>query len=85
MMEYYDDNAKSQWDAYFKMKGEERNPPNTNQLFYIRKKILNTKLTMGTGNYQANMLKEMYNQPYVKDAFPDEDVFVNHMKKALGL
>ena len=85
MMEYYDDNAKSQWDAYFKMKGEERNPP-TDAIFYMRKKIIDTVLTMGKANYQEELFKEMYNNyPNVKEAFPDEDVFIYHMKKALEL
>ena len=85
MIEYYHDNAKSQWDAYFKMKGEERNPP-TDAIFYMRKKIIDTVLTMAKANYQDELFKEMYNNyPNVKEAFPDEDVFIYHMKKALEL
>ena len=85
MMEYYDDNAKSQWDAYFKMKGEERNPPN-DAILSMRKKIIDTVLTMGKANYQVELFKEMYNNyPNVKEAFPDEDVFIYHLKKALEL
>ena len=40
MDEYYSDEDKSQWDAYFKMKGETRNPPTEHPLYSIRKDVL---------------------------------------------
>ncbi len=40
MEEYYSDDDKSQWDAYFKMKGETRNPPTEHLLYSIRKDVL---------------------------------------------
>ena len=63
MEEYYSDDDKSQWDAYFKMKGETRNPPTESDphLFSIRKELLDfNNLTPSNADFQSKMVNRCF-------------------------
>ena len=65
MEEYYSDEDKSHWDAYFKMKGETRNPPSDYLLYSIRKDVLLdfknlTPSLVALRSRMVNLMDELY-------------------------
>ncbi len=62
MFENYDEDSKSQWEAYFKMKGENKNPPTGSFLYDIRKNLLNSNnLTPSKADFHDMMVILCFN------------------------